>query len=385
VARSRPSIAPRRGGGLVHRGLVSLLREDPGWLVDVLIALGEVPAGCAIEQLPTEAYPFDPEGRQRELRADLVLRLWPNEVPRVATLKLLRAIRPLGVVLEAQCSIDDDRIHRWCEFALVYLPTFGSEPLLVILALDPIVVRWIESILDQVRKKVRVVLLVPGTIPRISSVDPHERATEDLTFGPPANQATPHRVLLDAMIHVRGESELPLLVDAFRALQAFEGGTRLMYLQMLHSQLEERLIMRAYERWVESDGVEDEGPPDYQGPDWVAYEKDYDDPTYELSEAELKSFLYMQGWRAGTREGQAGGREEGRQEGREEGRQEGRREGRAEAVVALLRARQLSPSDALVERIGEFVAHRPLERLDHLLLRAATITDLDELEAELGE
>lgn len=368
MARSRPSIAPRRGGGLVHRGLVSLLREDPGWLVDVLIALGEVPAGCAIERLPTEAYPFDPEGRQRELRADLVLRLWPNEVPRVATLKLLRAIRPLGVVLETQCSIDDDRIHRWCEFALVYLPTFGSEPLLVILALDPVVVRWIESILDQVRRQVRVILLVPGTIPRIST---------DLSVGPPASQATPHRVLLDAMIHVRGESELPLLVDAFRALQAFEGGTRLMYLQMLHSQLEERLIMRAYERWVESDGVEDEGPPDYQGPDWVAYEKDYDDPTYELSEAELKSFLYMQGWRAGTREGQAGGREEGREEGR--------REGRAEAVVALLRARQLSPSDGLVERIGEFVAHRPLERLDHLLLRAATITDLDELEAELGE
>lgn len=184
----------------------------------------------------------------------------------------MRAIQPLGVLLEAQCSIDD-RIHRWCEFALVYLPTFGSEPLLVILALDPIVVRWIESILDQVRKQVRVVLLVPGTIPRISSIDPRASTPESAAFA--AGGATDH-----ASIRALGR-----------------------------------------ERWCRGRRA-----PDYQGPGWVAYEKDYDDPTYELS-----------------------------------------------------------PSDALVERIGEFVAHRPIERLDHLLLRAAAITDLDELEAELAE
>lgn len=325
---------------------MSLLREDPGWLIDVLVQLGEVEAGYAIERLPTEIWPIDEERRVRELRADVVLRLWPQGVvPRVSTLRTIRKAGVIGLLLEAQCHVDLLRVERWREFATVYLPMFGSPPILIILAVDPHIVRWIESIIDVVRKHVRVVLLVPGTIPRINAIEPRD---------------TPHRALLEAMIHVRGESELHILMDALRALEEFEGPEHMLYRQMLHSQLEEDLIMRAHQEIQAEEEYPGEGPPDFECDDYVIYNKDYDDPDYEISETELKSFLYVRGLRAGVREG------------RQEGRQEGRVEGIAAGVITLLRARGLVPTEALEAQV---MACRDLDQLQRWLVRAARVDD----------
>jgi hypothetical protein len=82
----KPSVdahhASRRPGGAVHRGMVCLLRHQTRWLVDLLVARRFLPAGPHwIEMLPTETWPVGEENRAREIRADLVLRLWPTPVP----------------------------------------------------------------------------------------------------------------------------------------------------------------------------------------------------------------------------------------------------------------------------------------------------------------
>jgi hypothetical protein len=55
----------------VHRGMVWLMRQDPRWLVDVLVQRNFVPPDRIIELLPTEIWPVGEENRFRELRAVL--------------------------------------------------------------------------------------------------------------------------------------------------------------------------------------------------------------------------------------------------------------------------------------------------------------------------
>lgn len=73
--------ASRRPGGAVHRGMVWLLRSELRWLVDLLVARKLVPAHRHIELMPTETWPLGEENRLREIRADVVARLWPHPPP----------------------------------------------------------------------------------------------------------------------------------------------------------------------------------------------------------------------------------------------------------------------------------------------------------------
>jgi predicted transposase YdaD len=66
----------------------------------------------------------------------------------------------------------------------------------------------------------------------------------------------------------------------------------------------------------------------------------------------------------------------GRAEGKAEGRAEGKAEGKAEDVLQLLEARSVAVGDEVRARI---LACRDLAQLEQWLLRAATVTTVDEL------
>jgi hypothetical protein len=95
--------ASRRPGGAVHRGMVWLLRHQARWLVELLLARRFLPRGpYAIEMIPTETWPVGEENRGREIRADVVLRLWPCPIPEDPSLEVIRASHVIGLILDFQ-------------------------------------------------------------------------------------------------------------------------------------------------------------------------------------------------------------------------------------------------------------------------------------------
>jgi hypothetical protein len=328
--------APRRPGGAIHQGLVSLLRDAPSWLVDVLEQLGELPRGRTIEQLPTEVWPPDEEQRRRELRADLVMRLWQGNKPDDVTLAKIRKGGVIGLLVEVQCTIDELRGERWGEFGSAYRPRLGPHFLLVILSIDAKVVAWIHEVVAALDSRIRVVLLAPGLIPKTDGLDTCE---------------VPHRVLLEAMFHAEQVSahDPSLLVAALRALAEFEGDEHVIYRQMLLSQFGKEQVMAALK------SLEASQPPVI-------------DDEYVLSDTELRSFLYVSG--------QERGLEQGREEGLEQGREEGLEQGRAQALLDVLDARGLSPNTSQRARI---LACHDLERLRAWLVAALTCESVERL------
>lgn len=144
-----------------------------------------------------------------------------------------------------------------------------------------------------------------------------------------AHQA-PRRALLEAMIHVRGETQLPLLVAALRALDEFEGNELLIYQEMLMSEMQAELIMQAHQ---ELDYPDDDADIDFD---------------YRLTKRERRSFLFVRG----------------------------AQEGRARAILDVFRARGLAvdpPSEARV------LACVDDEQLSAWLARAITVARVDEL------
>jgi hypothetical protein len=103
----KPSVddvqASRRPGGAVHRGMVWLLRNHTRWLVELLVARSFLPPGpYAIEVIPTETWPVGEENRGREIRADVVLRLWLDRVREDPSLAVIRASHVIGLILDFQ-------------------------------------------------------------------------------------------------------------------------------------------------------------------------------------------------------------------------------------------------------------------------------------------
>jgi hypothetical protein len=315
--------ASRRPGGAVHRGMVWLLRHQARWLVEMLLARGFLPPGSyAIEVIPTETWPVGEENRNREIRADVVLRLWPRTVPEEPSLGLIRASRVMGLILDFQERREHDKELRVLEYDSAYPPVLGPQIHMVVLTMHEGVARWMKRVFRRKHLSMHTCVLLPRQIPRAGPID--------------ANIA-PRRALLEAMLHVRSEADLPLLTNALRALRHFEGNELLIYREMLRSQMEEALIIQAH--------LDLEPPDEYER--WVDYV-----PT----KRERASFLYVHGQR--------------------DGREEGRQEGRALAILDLLRIRGIEIDAASEARIRDC---RDSEQLLAWLALASTLARVDEL------
>jgi hypothetical protein len=303
--------------------MVWLLRNQARWLVELLLARGFLPPGShAIEVIPTETWPVGEENRGREIRADVVLRLWPRTVPEDPSLELIRASRVIGLILDFQERRDPAKELRFLEYDSAYPPVLGPRIHMVALTLHEGVARWMQRVFARKHLSTQTCVLLPRKIPRCGPIDA---------------KVAPRRALLEAMLHARSEVDLPLLTNALRALRHFEGNELLIYREMLRSQMEDSLIMQAerelepadeYERWVD----------------------------YVPTKHERASFLYVHGQRDGL--------------------QEGRQEGRALAVLDLLRIRGIE-IDAASE--AKVLACRESYQLLVWLARATAITRVDEL------
>ncbi|MFV8756242.1 hypothetical protein ACNOYE_37315 [Nannocystaceae bacterium ST9] len=223
------------------------------------------------------------------------------------------------MIVEVQCEIEPDKPERWPEYGIAYVPVVGQQIVLVVLALDRSVIRWVRKILRTLRSTVKIILLTPRKIPRSPKVDP---------------ETQPHRALLEAMVHVRDRRQLSILVRALRALEHVEATEHVIYREMLVSRIEEPLIMAAYEQ--------------------LQANETYDD--YVLDRRELKSFLYVRGHRAGVEAGELAGR--------------------ARAVIELLHDRGLPTTPELE---ASLLGCRDPVRLRRALVRAATIEHADAL------
>src|SRR5690349_12439755 len=142
--------ASRRRGGAVHRGMVWLLRHQARWLVDMLIELRVLPPGPhAIELLPNETWPVGEENRSREIRADVVLRLWPCPVPEESSLKMIRASNVIGLILDFQERRERDKELRVLEYDSAYPPVLGPQIHMVVLTLHEPVARWMRQVFSR--------------------------------------------------------------------------------------------------------------------------------------------------------------------------------------------------------------------------------------------
>lgn len=311
--------------------MVWLLRHQPRWLVDVLVARGFLPPELhAIEVLPTETWPVSEENRSREIRADVVMRLWPNSVPEEPSLRLIRASRVIGLILDFQEQHDPTKELRVLEYDSAYPPVLGPNVHMVLLTMHESIARWMQRVFGRKQLSMQTCVLLPRNIPRSGPIDA---------------DVAPRRALLEAMLHVRSEADLPLLTNALRALRHFEGNELLIYQEMLRSQMEESLIMQAQQELEPVDEYEK----------WVDYV-----PT----KRERASFLYVHGQR------------DGREEGLQEGRQEGLQEGRARAVLDLLRVRGVEVDPASEARILDC---RDSELLLAWLVGATSVAHVGEL------
>ncbi|MFV8751876.1 hypothetical protein ACNOYE_15130 [Nannocystaceae bacterium ST9] len=320
--RPPPVIAPHEPGGAVHRGLVALLRAEIGWLVGVLVRKKILPPGLSVELLPTEIWPVGEENRARELRADVVARLWPGPVPEHVTLEVIRRLGAIGLKIEVQLCKDERKRERWPEMGPAYVLVLGRQIVTVVLTFDQDIALWALKILRVTRSTQKVIVLTPDKLARSKArseaIDPRTR---------------PHLALLMAMLHGRGQRSLELLVNALRALRAMDPEEFVIYREMLLSEMGETRIMAAYQQLEPNERT----------------------TPYVLTRNDRRSFLFVNGQR------------------------EGEAIGLARAVLGVLRERGLEPGEALE---AEILACRDATLLQRWVARAATITRIDDLLAD---
>jgi hypothetical protein len=272
----------------------------------------------------------------------MVLRLWPKAsrrgselpVPEDPSLELIRASHVIGLILDYQDRREPAKELRLLEYDSAYPPILGPQVHLVVLTLHEHVARWVEKLFTRKHLSMQTCVLSPKNFQRGDLVDAH---------------VMPRRAVLDAMLHVRDESQLAVLTNALRAMRHFVGNELLLYREMLLSQMKEALIMQAHGELEPIDELEC-----------------WDDD--ELTKQERESCLYVWGERAGRREG--------RQEGRQEGLEVGLREGRAQALLDLLRIRAVEVDAASQAKI---LACHDMQQLTTWLGRAVTVTRAEEL------
>ncbi len=118
-----------------------------------------------------------------------MLRLWPSRVHEDASLKLIRASRVIGLILDFQEHRESHKGLRVLEYDSAYPPVLGPRIHMILLTLDETVACWMQRVFSRKQLSMQTCVLTPNKTPRCGPIDAH---------------AHPRRALLEAMLHARG-------------------------------------------------------------------------------------------------------------------------------------------------------------------------------------
>ncbi|WP_437637423.1 hypothetical protein [Sorangium sp. So ce854] len=302
-----------------HEVLIVALREQPGLLGALVSRLTGV-------QLPRSLKPTDATLRfvkPAELRLDLVL----------------QGGRRRWVLVELQRSIDPAKRRRWPLAASLLFSQTGALGDVVVITARRAVARWAE--------RVACVRTRLGTVLQLKPVVLHLGAPESEAL---LDERSPELALFAAwaMQHRHGPGARAIVERAFELTERLPRALRRAQQRAILSVLSERMLELLREASMNPDKI----------PETPAARK-------------LRLFLEAQGRKRGRAEGEA----KGRAEGEAKGRAEGEAKGRQDALLTLLRARGLSPSQDDEARIR---ACADAAKLDRWIARAATATTVRE-------
>ncbi|WP_437578841.1 hypothetical protein [Sorangium sp. So ce887] len=298
-----------------HEVLIVALREQPGLLGALVSKLTGV-------QLPRRLKPADTTLRfvkPAELRLDLVL----------------QGGRRRWVLVELQRSVDPAKRRRWPLAASLLFSQTGALGDVIVITARRAVARWAERVAC-VRTRLGTVLQLKPVVLHLG--DAEGRALLD--------ERHPELALFAAwaMQHRHGPGARAVVERAFELTERLPRGLRRAQQRAILSVLSERMLELLREASMNPDKI----------PETPAARK-------------LRLFLEAQGRKKGRAEGEAKGRAEGRVEGEAKGRQN--------ALLTLLRARGLSPSQDDEARIR---ACADAAKLDRWIAQAATATTVRE-------
>ncbi|MGK4006936.1 hypothetical protein WMF31_30215 [Sorangium sp. So ce1036] len=309
--------------GTSHEVLIVALREQPGLLGALVSTLTGV-------KLPRSLKPSDATLRfvkPAELRLDLVY----------------RGGRRRWVLVELQRSVDPAKRRRWPLAASLLHDQTGVAGDVLVITARRAVARWAE--------RVACVRTRLGTVLQLKPVVLHLGAAESKAL---LDERHPELALFAAwaMQHRHGPRARAVVERAFELTERLPPALRRAQQRAILSVLSERMLALLREASMNPDKI----------PETPAARK-------------LRLFLEAQGRKKGRAEGEAKGRAEGEAKGRAEGEAKGRAEGRQEALMTLLRARGLSPSQDDEARIR---ACTDPAKLDRWIARAVTATSVRE-------
>ncbi|WP_437308816.1 hypothetical protein [Sorangium sp. So ce388] len=298
-----------------HEVLIVALREQPGLLGALVSRLTGV-------QLPRSLKPTDATLRfvkPAELRLDLVL----------------QGGRRRWVLVELQRSVDPAKRRRWPLAASLLFSQTGALGDVIVITARRAVARWAE--------RVACVRTRLGTTLQLKPVVLHLGAAESKAL---LDERRPELALFAAwaMQHRHGPAARAVVERAFELTERLPRALRRAQQRAILSVLSERMLELLREASMNPDKI----------PETPAARK-------------LRLFLEAQGRKKGRAEGEAKGRAEGEAKGRAEGLQD--------ALITLLRARELAPSPDDEARIRGCT---DAAKLDRWIARAATATTVRE-------
>ncbi|KYG00631.1 hypothetical protein BE20_55035 [Sorangium cellulosum] len=277
-------------------------------------------------KLPRSLKPADATLRfvkPAELRLDLVL----------------QGGRRRWVLVELQRGVDPAKRRRWPLAASLLFSQTGAMGDVIVITARRAVARWAE--------RVACVRTRLGTELQLRPVVLHLGADESKAL---LDERHPELALFAAwaMQHRHGPGARAVVERAFELTERLPRALRRAQQRAILSVLSERMLELLREASMNPDKI----------PETPAARK-------------LRLFLEAQGRKKGRAEGEA----KGRAEGRAEGEAKGRAEGRQDALLTLLRARGLSPSQDDEARIR---ACADAAKLDRWIAQAATATTVRE-------
>ena len=306
-----------------HEALVELFRADPALVLALLGALGvAVPGACGARGLDTAfgALAVD-------YHADSVAEvLGPSDA------------RELVVIVEVQLAVDPDKHRAWPLYLANARARYGAPACVLVVALRADVESWARQPvpLGPGGSVFKALVVGPSAVPRV---------TDDA-----AARAEPELAVLSAVVH--GDDADVGLAIALAALEAAAP------LEEPRARLYFDVIMGAL------------GPAARR-----ALEDGMDLRKYEYKSEFARKYV-AQGREEGRAEGETKGRAEGETKGRAEGETKGRTEAKADALITVLRARGLGPTEADAARIRRM---QDVTTLDVWIARAATAARVEDV------
>ncbi len=176
---------------ILHEGIIALVRERPGFAVDLLREIAHV------------AVPSFTEARLAEASLnDLV----PTEYRADAVVLLVEGKPVFGIILEAQLRVDQDKHFVWPMYAITARARHRCPFVVLVVTPDPATAQWAAQSIDLGGHSTwRSLVVGPDGIPVVTDVD---AAVRD-----------PHLAVLSVMAHGR-DDDVPQAVAVAAAAAA---------------------------------------------------------------------------------------------------------------------------------------------------------------------